>query len=79
MRNTIITIGKLRRKERPGAFVIFEPGYGIRIEGEDAPPEPAAAAEWVHKSGGWLRVHSMGRNTRIPEVVEFVGRARRRG
>lgn len=51
----VITIGKLRRPGRPAASITYDPLYGIRVEDEQIPPEPVAAAFWIHKSGGWVR------------------------
>lgn len=53
----VILIGKLRRPGRIGANVTYDPGYGIRVEDEDVPPEPKAAASWIKNAGGWLRVY----------------------
>lgn len=53
----VISIGKLRRKNRPGANVSYDPGYGIRIEGEDVPREPSKAAAWIRRQRGFLRIY----------------------
>lgn len=53
----VISIGKLRRPGRPGVSITYDPGYGIRVEDEAAPPEPKAAAHWLKKQAGWLRIY----------------------
>lgn len=78
----IIIIGKLRRPGKPGASVTFDPGYGIRIEGEAVPPDADQAARWVRKEG-WLRVPNRLKTLlskgEHPEIEHFVDAARRRG
>jgi hypothetical protein len=72
----VISIGKLRRPGRPAASITFDPGYGIRVEDMDAPKEPVAAAFWLKKQAGWLRIFKC-----IPKghplVDEFVKACRR--
>ncbi len=73
----IIMIGKLRRPGKPGASVTFDPTYGIRVEGEGAPPDADQAARWVKKAGGWLRVRR-GAAKAHTEVAYFLKEVRRR-
>ncbi len=73
----VIAIGKLRRPGRIGASVTYDPGYGIRVEDEDVPPAPAAAAAWVKRAGGWLRVFR-GLPKDCHAVTEFLREVRRR-
>lgn len=73
----VIAIGKLRRPGRIGANVTYDPGYGIRVEDEDVPPEPSAAAAWVKRAGGWLRVYRGLPRDRQP-VTDFLREVRRR-
>lgn len=70
--NDVVPIGKLRRPGKPGAPVSYDPGYGIRVGGEDAPAAPAAAATWCRGAGGWLRVYGRARRTGVAAVEEFL-------
>lgn len=74
----IVSIGKLRRPGQPGAAVSYDPTHGIRIEGEDAPPEPVAAAAWIRRRKGWLRVYSAAKKTASVKVREFLKAWRKR-
>ncbi|MES2155409.1 MAG: hypothetical protein V4510_09775 [bacterium] len=67
----VVPVGKLRRVGAPSAAVSYDPTYGIRIEGEDAPPEPQAAAAWCRRAG-WLRLHGPARRARSGPVRDFV-------
>ena len=73
----VVSIGKLRRPGKPGAAVSYDPGYGIRIVGEDCPADADQAARWVKKSGGWMRVNARVKNALHPEVAYFVRAVRR--
>ena len=73
----VILIGKLRRPGRIGANVTYDPGHGIRVEDEDVPPAPKAAAEWVKRAGGWLRVYR-GLTKDIQPVTDFLREVRRK-
>lgn len=76
----IIQIGKLRRPGCMSASVTYDPSHGIRIEDEKAPPEPAAAAAWLKRRTGWLRLR--GDLSRIakqhPEISAFLKAWRKR-
>ncbi|MBS3927756.1 MAG: hypothetical protein KGZ65_04110 [Sphingomonadales bacterium] len=76
----VIQIGKLRRPGRPAASVTYDPGYGMRVDGEGAPPDAEQAARWVKASGGWLRLRGDVRRLAKahPEVAYFLKAVRRR-
>ena len=69
--NDAVAIGKLRRQGRPAAAVSYDPGYGIRVAGEDAPRDSAAAAAWC-RSAGWLRVKTAAKTHPSAAVRAFL-------
>ncbi len=68
----VVSIGKLRRPRKLGAAVSYDPGYGIRVDGEDAPPDAASAAAWCRRAGGWLRVYEAAKRSTSPIVADFI-------
>jgi hypothetical protein len=68
----VIEIGKLRRPGLPGASIIYDPRYGIRVASEDCPPAPAAAAAWCRTSGGWVRLRAAARKSDCDVIKAFV-------
>jgi hypothetical protein len=70
--NDVVPIGRLRRIGQPGASVTYDPGHGIRVETEDVPPTPAAAAAWIRSTGGWLRVYGAVKKTKRLPIAEFL-------
>lgn len=74
----VISIGKLRRPGHPGVAVSYDPSWGIRVEDEDVPREPAAAAAWCRKTGGFLRVYASARKSTSVTVADFIHAWRKR-
>lgn len=68
----IIPIGKLRRSYYPTAAVSWDPTYGIRIENENVPPEPAAAGTWCRQMGGFIRVDTKAKRSQHTAVRAFL-------
>lgn len=75
----VIEIGKLRRKGYPGAPISYDPGHGIRIADENVPLDPADAAAWCRRSGGWLRVKAAAKESKSVGVQDFLRAWRNRG
>lgn len=73
----VIVIGKLRRPGRIGANVTYDPTWGIRVEDEDVPRDPLAAASWIRRAGGWLRV-CRGLPKDCRSVSDFLREVRRK-
>ncbi|MDD5301545.1 MAG: hypothetical protein PHS14_00435 [Elusimicrobia bacterium] len=65
-----VHVAKLRRPGLPGVAVCYDPSRGFVVEGEDVPAEPAQAAAWLRRSGGWLRFRR-GAGEGLAAVAEF--------
>lgn len=52
----VISIGKMRRRRGPPASITYDPGYGIRVEDENAPRDPRAAAAWLKATKCGIRI-----------------------
>lgn len=73
----VIPLGKLRRRRGPPAAISYDPTYGIRVQDEDAPKEPRAAAAWLLATRCGVRI--FGRvPAGHPAVDEFLAALRKR-
>ena len=71
----VISLGKLRRRRLPPAAISYDPTYGIRVEDEDAPREPRAAAAWLRATKCGVRIFKAVPNGH-PAVDEFLAALR---
>lgn len=76
----VFPIGKLRRPGLPSAPISYDPLHGIRVNGEQVPPTPETAAEFLKRQVAWIRLHPRAKKRSAPMAVrEFIAAWRRRG